>query len=115
MTCFWKIHDRLHASIQVCLLYPFILYLNGLISTGGLQSLDGLIGAVILDRKSFITSANTDYIPLPPFGDHHVKLCANTHYGDDDPTQWAQPYIPYHCHMAAIPHPNMLLDHQIIW
>jgi hypothetical protein len=59
--------------------------------------------------------ANADYIPLSPFGNHHVKLRADTHYGDDDPTQWAQPYIPYHCYMAAIPCPNMLLDHQVIW
>jgi hypothetical protein len=68
-----------------------------------------------LNGKSFITSANADYIPLPPFGNCHIKLHADTCYGDDDPTQWAQPYIPYYCHMAAIPHPNMLLDHQVIW
>ena len=36
-------------------------------------------------------------------------------YGDNDPIQWAQPYIPYYSHFAAIPHPNMLIDHQIIW
>jgi hypothetical protein len=58
---------------------------------------------------------NTDYIPLPPFGNCHIKLRADTRYGDDNPTQWAQPYIAYHCHMAAIPRPNMLLDHQVIW
>ena len=86
-----------------------------LISTGSLQSLDGLFGAVILDGKLFITLANKDYIPLPPFSDCHIKLHAITCYGDDDPTQWAQPYIPYHSHMAAIPCPNMLLNHQIIW
>jgi hypothetical protein len=68
-----------------------------------------------LDGKFFITLANMDHIPLPPFGDRHVKLHADTCYGDDNPTQWAQPYIPYYCHMAAIPCPNMLLDHQVIW
>src|SRR6202522_551854 len=51
----------------------------------------------------------------PPFGDCHVQLRADSRYGDDNPTQWAQPYVPYHCHMAAIPCPNTLLDHQIIW
>ena len=56
-----------------------------------------------------------DYIPLPPFDDHLVKLHADSHYGDDNPTQWAQPYLPYYSHLAAIPHPNTLLDHQIIW
>ena len=58
--------------------------------------------------------ANTDYIPLP-FFDCQIKLHADSHYGDDDPTQWAQPYISYHCHFAAIPRPNTLVDHQIIW
>src|ERR1700678_1512683 len=51
----------------------------------------------------------------PPFGDCHVQLRADSRYGDDNPTQWAQPYVPYHCHMAAIPRPNTLLNHQIIW
>ena len=93
----------------------FIYFLSQcLISTGGLWSLDDLIGAVILDGKSFITLANADYIPLPPFGNHHVKLHADTCYGDDNPIQWAQPSIPYHCHMAAILYPNTLVDHQII-
>jgi hypothetical protein len=48
-------------------------------------------------------------------GDRHVKLRADSRYGDDDPTQWTQPYIAYHCHFAAIPRPNTLEDHQIIW
>ena len=56
-----------------------------------------------------------DYIPLPPFGDHLVKLRADSRYGDDDPTQWAQPYHPFYSHLAAIPCPNMLLNHLIIW
>jgi hypothetical protein len=93
----------------------FIFYLDVQISTGGIHSLDGLVGAVVLDGKSFITSANADYIPLPPFGDRHVRLRADSRYGDDDPTQWAQPYIAFHCHLAAVPRPNTLLDHQIIW
>jgi hypothetical protein len=93
----------------------FIFYLHVQISTGGIQALDGLVGAVVLDGKSFITSANADYIPLPPFGDRHLKLRADSRYGDDDPTQWAQPYVAFHCHLAAIPRPNTLLEHQIIW
>jgi hypothetical protein len=68
-----------------------------------------------LDGKSFITSANADDIHLPPFSNCHITLHADTCYGDDNPTQWAQPYVPYHCHMAAIPCPNTMLNHQIIW
>ena len=70
---------------------------------------------VIFDSQSFITSANADYIPLPPFGDCQVKLRANSRYGGNDPTQWPQPYNSYHSHLAAIPRPNTLSDHQIIW
>lgn len=92
-----------------------IFYLDVQVSTGGIQALDGLVGAVIFDGKFFITSANANYIPLPPFGDRDVKLRADSRYGDDDPIQWAQPYIAYHSHMAAIPRPNTLLDHLIIW
>ena len=101
-------------SVQVCRLLIFF-YCNVQVSTGGVRALDGLVGAVIFDGKSFITSANAEYIPLPPFGDRHVKLRADSRYGDDDPVQWPQPYNTYHSHLAAIPRPNTLLDHQIIW
>jgi hypothetical protein len=90
-------------------------YLDVQVSTGGAQALDGLFGAVILDSKFFITTPNADYIPLPPFEDRQVKLRADSRYGDDDPIQWAQPYIALHCHLAAIPRPNTLRDHLIIW
>jgi hypothetical protein len=93
----------------------FFLYLDVQVSTGGIRALDGVVGAVILDGQSFITSANADYIPLPIFGERQVKLRADSRYGDDDPTQWPQPYVPFHCHFAAIPRPNTLVDHQIIW
>ena len=68
-----------------------------------------------MDGQSYITTANANYIPLPPFGDHHIKLCADSCYGDDDPTQWPQPYLFYHSHFAAMPHPNNLDGHDIIW
>jgi len=90
-------------------------YLDVQISTGSVRSLDGLVGAVILNGKFFITSANADYIPFPPFDSRQVKLRADTRYGDDDPTQWPQPYIEFHCHLAGIPRPNTLLDHLVIW
>ena len=64
---------------------------------------------------NLLSLQQTWIIFLPPFGDHQVKLRTDSRYGDDDPTQWAQPYVPYHSHLAAIPRPNTLLDHWIIW
>ena len=67
-------------------------------------------------------STSVGHPPFTGLAVHHrssnnrqVKLHADSHYGDDDPTQWAQPYVPYHSHLAAIPHPNTLLNHRIIW
>ena len=57
-----------------------------------------------------------DYSPLPPFGDRQLKLHTDSHYGCDDPIQWAQPYIPIHCHFAAIPlpqHTAQSLNHMV--
>ena len=59
--------------------------------------------------------ANADYIPLPPFGEHQVKLRTDSCYGDDDPTQWPQPYLAFHSHFATMPRPNTLSEHLIIW
>ena len=69
------------------LLFIFVFYFDVQVSTGGIQALDGIVRAVILNGDFFITSANADYIPLPPFGDRQVQLCADSHYGDDNPIQ----------------------------
>ena len=61
--------------------------------TSGVGTLNGLVGALILGGQSFITPANADYISLPSFGDCQIQLCADSHYGDDNPIQWAQPYL----------------------
>jgi hypothetical protein len=92
-----------------------IFYLDVQASIGGVQALDGIVGAVVLEGRSFITSANADYIPLPPFDERNIKLRADSRYGDDDPLQWAQPYLSHYCHMAAIPRPHTLPAHSIIW
>src|SRR5271169_2912067 len=68
-----------------------------------------MVSAVVLGGQSFITSANADYIPLPPFGDCHVKLRTDSCYGDDDPIQWPQPYLTHHSHFAAILVPTLCL------
>ena len=85
------------------------------LAAGNIGPLDGLFGAIILGGKSFITTVNADYIPLPPFGNHEVKLQADSCYGDDDPVQWPQPYLSFNSHFPAISCPNSLLNHQIIW
>jgi hypothetical protein len=108
-------NTRLVAQFAPSMLIRLSVCLDVHVSIGDVRPLDGIVGAVILGGKSFITSANADYIPLPPFGDRQVKLRADSRYGDDDPTQWAQPYDSFHTHMAGIPRPNTLLDHQIIW
>ena len=115
MTCSWKIRNPSCNLLQVRWLHLCVFCLDVQVSIGGIQALDGLVSAVILDGQSYITSANADYIPLPPFGNRHIQLRADSRYGDDDPTQWAQPYNLYNSHFAAIPRPNTLLDHQFIW
>jgi hypothetical protein len=97
------------------LTFLYIFYFDVQDSIGGVKALDGIIGAVILEGQSYITSANADYIPLPPFNERNIKLRADSRYGDDDPVQWAQPYYLYQCHLAAIPRPNTLTAHPIIW
>ena len=78
--------------------------------------LDGEVGALILQAKFFVTSANQPYIPNPPLGDQRqVQLRANSLYGNDDPILWPQPYMPFNAHFAAIPRPNSLEGHDIIW
>ena len=78
--------------------------------------LDGKVGATILDGTYFITSANQDVIYAPPLGNQReVKLRADACYGDDDPILWPQPYIAFHCHFGAIPRPDSLPEHAIMW
>ena len=93
----------------------FIDYNFEVLAAGNIGPFNGLFKAIILGKKSFITMANTDYIPLPPFGDCEVKLWADSHYGDDDPVKWPQPYLSFNSHFPAILCPNSLLNHQIIW
>jgi hypothetical protein len=108
-------NTRSVAQFAPCTLTRVSVCLDVHVSIGNVGPLDGVRGAVILDGKSYITTANADYIPLPPFGDRQLKLRADSRYGDDDPMQWPQPYDSSHCHLAAIPRPNTLLEHAIIW
>ena len=77
---------------------------------------DGKVGATILDGKFFITSPNQHFIFCPPLGDkRRMRLRADSHYADDDPILWPQPYNTYFSHYAAIPRPGSLPLHDIIW
>jgi hypothetical protein len=79
-------------------------------------SLDGKVGGIILDGRSFITSPNQDYIPYPPLSNQRpVQLRADSRYADDDPIVWPQPFIPYLLHYGVIPRPYSLPLHNIIW
>jgi len=68
-----------------------------------ITSFDGLVGA-ILDDGSIVTSPNAKTIYHPPLGgDRSVFLRSNLRFGDDDPLQWPQPFLPNYPHIACIP------------
>ncbi|TFK58061.1 hypothetical protein BDN72DRAFT_907124, partial [Pluteus cervinus] len=74
-------------------LRPFTAYTAG----------DGLVGCLLGDGTSFITSPNCSKIYQPQLGgDRTVYMRVNLRYGADDPLQWPQPYIPKFAHHVAI-------------
>ncbi|TFK58897.1 hypothetical protein BDN72DRAFT_906326 [Pluteus cervinus] len=67
---------------------------------------NGLVGTVISEGDSFITSPNYHGVYEPQLGgDRRVYLRENLRYGPDDPLQWPQPYIPHLGHYIAIRRP----------
>ncbi|TFK59806.1 hypothetical protein BDN72DRAFT_905525 [Pluteus cervinus] len=79
---------------------------------------DGLVGAVISNGDSFVTSPNARIIPYPPLGGNRdVYIRENLRYGDDDPLQWPQPVIPGYKYLCAIPLPPLdpTADTAIMW
>jgi hypothetical protein len=90
--------------------------LNHPVAPPSLSATDGNVGALLLDGQYFITSPNQDFIPRPPLGStRKVSMRADSLYGDDDPLCWPQPYSSYFCHHGAIPLPNSLPTHSVIW
>jgi hypothetical protein len=68
---------------------------------------DGLVGAVVCDGQYIVTSPNTDVIFVPALGgDHSLFLRTSLRFGDDDPLQWPQPWVPEYPHLACIPVPT---------
>lgn len=64
---------------------------------------DGLVGG-ILDDGYIVTSPNAKKIFYPPLGgDRSVFLRSNLRFGDDDPLQWPQPFLPSYPHIVCIP------------
>ena len=49
------------------------------------------------------TSPNQTQIFQPSLQETELKLRADMRYGQDDPTQWPQPWVGSYCHLGAIP------------
>ena len=60
---------------------------------------DGLVGAVW--HRSFITSPNVNYIPLPS-DNSHLILRVDNFYAADDPLLWPQPFNESFCHLSVL-------------
>ena len=67
----------------------------------GFCSLPVLSACEIEDRV--ITSPNSDYIPLPPWHSHDVRVRSNQRFGHDDFTLWPQFYTRKYDYLTAIP------------
>ena len=66
-------------------------------------SSNGLVGAVICDGEYIVTSPNANTIFNPPLGgDCSLFLRTNLRFGDDDPLQWPQPWVPEYPHLPCI-------------
>ena len=66
-------------------------------------SSDGLVGAVICDGEYIVTSPKANTIFNPPLGsDRSLFLRTNLCFGDDDPLQWPQPWVPEYPHLPCI-------------
>jgi hypothetical protein len=80
--------------------------------------LDGLVGGVTSDGEHIITSPNCSTILGPLLeGDRSLFLRDNLRYGEDDPIQWPQAYLPQYRHFACIargpkPYPDAM---NILW
>ena len=77
--------------------------------------MDGKVGALLLNGEYFVTTPNQSFIFQLPVGDHKVRMCADSLYGDDDPILWPQLYNVFNCHHGAIPRPGSLSTHLIMW
>lgn len=72
--------------------------------------LDGLVGRVTSDGEHIITSPNCSMVLGPLLeGDRSLFLRVNLRYGEDDPLQWPQAYLPQYCHShVLVPNPILI-------
>ena len=65
--------------------------------------LDGLVGGVTSNGEHIITTPNCSTVLEPPLeGDRSLFLRINHRYGEDDPVQWPQAFLPQYRHFACI-------------
>ncbi|KAG6914082.1 hypothetical protein DXG01_002499, partial [Tephrocybe rancida] len=69
-----------------------------------IKAFNGLCGALVDNGKWIVTSPNMKRIFYPPLGgDRPIYLRKSLRYGDDDPIQWPQNFIPDAPHLPCIP------------
>ncbi|KAK7453382.1 hypothetical protein VKT23_011646 [Stygiomarasmius scandens] len=78
-----------------------------------LHSFDGQAGAVILDSGYFVTSPNMDVIYAPSLKLCSTRMHRDFHFGKDDPIYFPQPFHSPIAHLAVIPVPSILPDHNL--
>ena len=61
----------------------------------------------------YISSPNSEYIPLPPGQWCNVYPCFDGCFGLDDHTQWPQPFSERYPHLSCIP--TKIEEHSVIW
>ncbi|THU92862.1 hypothetical protein K435DRAFT_862048 [Dendrothele bispora CBS 962.96] len=77
-----------------------------------LRHFDGLVGAVISDSGQFVRSPNMDII-YSPLQVCNTRMCRDYHFGCDDPLYFPQPFHASVGHLAVIPVPSCLPDHEL--
>jgi hypothetical protein len=61
------------------------------------------VGAVLNDGSCIVTTPNRKVVFDPPLGgDRSLFLRTNLRFGDDDPLQWPQLFLPNHPHLPCI-------------
>ncbi|KAJ7615115.1 hypothetical protein DFH06DRAFT_1343970 [Mycena polygramma] len=72
---------------------------------------DSQLAAVIEDGSYFITSPNAERILAPALGPTRLlHLRQDGLWGDDDPIQWPQIFVPDYCHFSSIPAPPQTVE-----
>jgi hypothetical protein len=77
---------------------------------------DGRVAAIHpLSDDWYISSPNSDYIPMPPGPRCNVYTRYDGRFGPDDHTQWPQPFSQRFPHLCCIPKQMDGSEHSVIW